>query len=234
MPSPSPFCSKLECWLRMAEIPYRTELLSGPPRSSTGKMPYIRRPDGTILPDSSQIIRVLGQEHGRDLEAGLSPAARAQVHLVQRMVEEHLYWALARHRWIDPVSFAITRDNYFAAFPAPVRYVIAAVLRRQIRQSLHGHGLGRLPEPEIVDRARRDLDALAGLVGDGEWVVGQPTTADAILYAFLGGMLSFPHPSPMSQHLRQQAGLVALVERVRARWWPDGPLTPGATWTPPS
>jgi glutathione S-transferase len=49
LPNPSPFCMKVETWLRMAGIPYEPRAIGGPPKSTTGKVPYIERPDGSFL-----------------------------------------------------------------------------------------------------------------------------------------------------------------------------------------
>lgn len=44
MPSTSPFCIKLESWLRMAGLAYEARVLKGPPRSPNGKVPYVELP----------------------------------------------------------------------------------------------------------------------------------------------------------------------------------------------
>ena len=43
LPNPSPFCMKLETWLRMSGLPYEAKAITGPPKSKSGKIPYIER-----------------------------------------------------------------------------------------------------------------------------------------------------------------------------------------------
>lgn len=79
MPSPSPFCTKLETWLRMAGIPYTAKVLQGPPRSATGKIPYLELPDGSTLADSGRIIEALTEARGVRLDDHLSARDRSAV-----------------------------------------------------------------------------------------------------------------------------------------------------------
>jgi glutathione S-transferase len=57
LPNASPFCMKLETWLRMAGLPYRAPemRLSALGRAPKGKMPYIIDGDKTIS-DSTFVI----------------------------------------------------------------------------------------------------------------------------------------------------------------------------------
>src|SRR5688500_19262684 len=79
-PSPSPFAIKLQTWLRMAKIEHRARVLKSPPRSSTGKVPYVELDNGRRLADSQSIIETLGRERGVDLDVHLDAAARARGH----------------------------------------------------------------------------------------------------------------------------------------------------------
>lgn len=53
----SPFCMKLELYLRLAKIPYETKL-ANPLKAPNGKVPYIKDGDQTIG-DSSFIIAMV-------------------------------------------------------------------------------------------------------------------------------------------------------------------------------
>src|SRR5690606_13141816 len=101
VPSESPACLKLMTWLRIAGIPHELEVLKGPPRSKTGKVPYLIREDGSFLDDSSIIVDTLTREHGVVLDAGRTPEQRALMVLVQRTVESHLYFVTLLQRWKD-------------------------------------------------------------------------------------------------------------------------------------
>ena len=90
-PNLSPFCTKLEAYLRMAEIPY--EAIEGDPRKAPkGKIPWIEV-DGESIGDSSLIIDHLKRQLGDPLDARLSDEQHALGHAVKRMFED------ARVRW---------------------------------------------------------------------------------------------------------------------------------------
>jgi glutathione S-transferase len=151
-PSPSPFVIKLLTWLRMAEIEHEMVRLRSPPRSTTGKIPYVELPDGRRLADSGLIIEALSKERGIDLDAHLDPLARSRGHLVRRTLEESLYFSALYERFMTPEGFAYVRRDYFRAAPWIVRKLAPVVVRRNVRRILHWQG----DEPAS---ARRDRSA---------------------------------------------------------------------------
>ena len=74
-PSLSPFCTKLQCWLRMAEIPYEVAAAPGMLRAPRGKVPFIEL-DGAFLADSQAIVARLAATHGDPLDGWLPPVRR--------------------------------------------------------------------------------------------------------------------------------------------------------------
>ena len=55
LPNASPFCMKVETYLRMIKLPYDVRFISNPQQASKGKLPYIQI-DGKNHPDSEFII----------------------------------------------------------------------------------------------------------------------------------------------------------------------------------
>jgi glutathione S-transferase len=222
-PSASPFAIKVLTFLRMAEIPHERGDLRGPPRSSTGKIPYVELGDGEIVADSGEIVARLSRERGIDLDAGLSEGDRALGHAVRRMVEEHLYFVGAWDRWFTAAGFVHVARDYFAHLPAPLAFLLPRVLRRRMRRNLHGQGLGRLAPETILAHGRDDVAALAAILGEREFVLGPPSSVDASVYGFLCAVLGNPWASPVTRLVREHENLVAYTQRVRARWWAEGP-----------
>lgn len=220
LPSTSPFCIKLEAWLRMTGLPYEARVLRGLPRSPTGKIPYVELADGRLLADSGAIIETLAAERGVGLDAGLDARERALGLAVTRLLEDHFYWVVAWDRWVPPEHWAKTRVAYFGGLPWPLPWLVPLLARRSVLRALHGQGFGRMTEAAILARAERDLEALAGLVGDREHLLGRPTSVDATIYAFLACALRPPFEGPLQRATARHAGLVAFCERFEARWWP--------------
>ncbi len=225
-PDPSPFVTKLLTWLRMAEIPYTRAPLTGPPRGSTKKIPYVELPGGELLDDSTRIIARLTADRGVQLDADLDAQQRAHALLLQRTCESHLYFAALHERWIDDAGYAHVKAGYFASMPAPLRAVALVVARRGAKKNVHGHGLGRLPHDEIIARGRADLDAIAQTLGDRPYALGDaPHGVDAMLLGFLWTLQSHPFPSRLKEHVDGDDVLGAYATRMRDRYWADGPDT---------
>ncbi|UJR78336.1 Glutathione S-transferase [Sandaracinus amylolyticus] len=194
-------------------------------RSPKGKVPYVDL-DGRLIGDSQLVIDELVRLHGDTLDAHLDARQRAIGHAVRRMLEEGTYFTTLYLRWIDDEGFRVLRPAFGAIFPAALRPLLFPMIRNQIRKSLRGQGTGRHTKDEIVAFAKRDIDALSGILGESEYLLGdRPSSYDATVYAFCEGMLGFPHPSGVLEHARTKTNLVAYRARVRARWFADlGPV----------
>src|SRR5689334_21420766 len=81
IPNLSPFCCKLETWLRIAQIPYEVVETRDPRTAPRRKLPYIED-DGVRIPDSEVVIEHLARRRSIDPDAHLSPAQRATALLV--------------------------------------------------------------------------------------------------------------------------------------------------------
>lgn len=217
VPSESPACLKLLTWLRMAGISYEAAELQGPPKSKTGKAPYIIRPDGTLLDDSSVIIDVLTAEHGVSLDAERTESQRASMVLAQRTVENHLYFAGLLARWRD--AWPATRDAYFGKIPKPIRVVLGPFIRRQALRQAHGQGLGRRPPEQVDAEVRADLQALDHLRGDDDFYFGSPGVTDAIVYGALENARACPVHGTARAVIQQSDRWTQYLDRIKARYW---------------
>lgn len=93
LPNASPFCMKVETWLRMAGLPYERVNSGDVLRAPKGKLPVIDD-DGTRVADSSFIIDYLKARCGDPLDAALTSRQRALAVALQRLFKDSLYWAL--------------------------------------------------------------------------------------------------------------------------------------------
>jgi len=89
LPNASPFCMKLETWLRMAGLSYECPRGADLRKSPKGKMPYIED-GGKTVADSSLIIDYLTKKYSVTLDAHLTPRERGEALALQRLFEEHL------------------------------------------------------------------------------------------------------------------------------------------------
>ncbi|MFZ5532752.1 MAG: glutathione S-transferase family protein [Pseudomonadota bacterium] len=225
LPSASPFCMKVETWLRMTALPY--EVMAGDPRKAPkGKLPYIED-NGVRVADSHLILGYLAERYGVDPDAGLPAPQRALALAVIRMLEEHFYWVVLHGRWIDPQGWAMSREVFFGAMPQPLRMLVPWLVQRQLRRDLRGHGMGRHEPPEIEALGIEDVDTLAALLGSRAYFLGdQPHTVDAVAHAFLAGVLAFPVDSLVKESVAGHENLVAFVTRMNQRFYPADPSRP--------
>ena len=101
IPNASPFCMKVETWLRMANLPFEIVEVVDPRKGPKGKVPWIED-QGKTIADSAFIIEYLQKTYGDPLHDGaLDPAQRATSMALHRLIEDHLYWAIARGRFLD-------------------------------------------------------------------------------------------------------------------------------------
>jgi glutathione S-transferase len=217
MRSLSPFCTKLETYLRLAGISYRSRL--GDPRQAPmGKLPYADI-GGERIGDSGAIIERCRALHDDALDAALSAEQRAIGHLARRCAEEHLYWGLLCARWVDDNTWKSSYRRAIAdALPRPVRAFLPGIIRRGVRKSTVAHGLGRHDPTEVTARVRQDLDALAATIGDKPFLLGDaPSSFDCSVYAMLEHLRCTPAEHPTFVAMREHAALVGYCERMNER-----------------
>ncbi len=219
MPNLSPFCTKLETYLRMAGWAYESRPADFR-RAPKGKIPYVTL-DGELLGDSQLIIEELERRRGNTLDAHLTEMQRATGHVVRRTLEEALYFILAYHRWAEDSAWNVYRPVIGQGMPAPVRLALP-LIRRGIRKSLRSQGTARHSAAEIAAMGVADLAALEVLLGEQEFLFGsQPSTCDASAFASVEGIAAFPHDSGLRRYLLRSANLMRYRDRIRARWFSD-------------
>ncbi len=218
LPNMSPFCVKLETYLRMSGTPYQAKM--GNFRlAPKGKIPFVRI-DGKLMGDSSLIIDYLKQTRGDSLDAHLSPEQKAIGLAVQRMVEEHLYFATAYLRWSEEESLTHVRKVFLGFLPR----LLGPLIFRQIQKGMHRRaqeqGMALHTREEILAFVREDLAAVSRILGDKSFLFGErPSSFDAMLYGFLVQLLWVPWQSEVIKIARSFANLEAYCVRMREKYW---------------
>ena len=220
IPNLSPFCCKLETWLRIAQIPYEVVDTPDPRKGPKGKLPFIE--DGGIrIADSSRIIEHLAKTRGVNLDAHLDAGQRAMALLVQRTLEEHYAFVLAYTHLLRDEGFRHTRTR-FDSVPAMIRPLVSALVQRQIRKLLWTQGILRHSDEEIIESALRDWRAVLAMMSQGPFFFGgEATGVDAIVFGTLASTVLTPIESPIRDFLRSQPGCLAYAERMRAQFFPE-------------
>ncbi len=219
LPNASPFCMKVETYLRMAGLPFQLARNADVRKAPKKKFPFIDD-NGKAIADSGFVIDYLKATYGDPLDQTLTPFEQAQSLAMRRLFEEHLYWAMVYDRWIAPANWPTTRRAFFGFLPAAVRAVVATLVRGKTRKSLNGHGLGLHSAAEIEELGKADLTAASAFLGDKAYFMGdQPTSLDATAYAFLANAVHAPFNSPLTIHARRLANVTPYCERMRLRYF---------------
>lgn len=220
LPDPSPFVMKAEVLLKMANLPFEIDT-GGFNKAPKGKLPYITG-GGEVIADSSLIRVHIEKKYGFDFDTGLSPAERGIAWAFEKMCEDHLYWPGLHARWMIDENFDKGPRRFFDSAPALLRPLIIAMVRRQVRRNLWGHGMGRHTLEEMEQLAVRDIDALADFLGDKPYLMGsRPCGADATVFPFMAHALCPLFKTAIRTRAEQKPNLVAYTGRLMAQYFPD-------------
>lgn len=217
--SVSPFCLKLDAFLRMTGIEHDAVTAATPFGGPKGKAPWIEH-EGRKIGDSTLIILYLKQRFGVDPNHRLSAEQQGVALAIQRMIEENLYWAMVNDRWNTPANWPLLKATVLGGLPTMLREIMAPFARRGVIKQLTGHGLGVHSRDEIAAIATRDIDALAAILGTKPWFFGdEPTDTDAVAYGQLANIFNVGFTSPLKAVIAGHANLVDFLDRFKARYY---------------
>lgn len=219
-PDSSPFVIKTMLLLKLAGIPY-LDVPGNPLRAPKKLLLYIK--DGGVKIADSTLIRLyIERKYTADFDVGLNSEQKAVAWAVERMCEDHLYFAMLEARWLDRTAFNKGVGTMFGVIPLPLRPLAKVLLRRANVTRLYGHGLGRHAKADIATLATRDIDALATVVGDKPYLMGDtPCGSDAFVFGIVTSILTPPLGRPLQAAMLKQANLVAYRDRLTRQFFPD-------------
>ena len=108
-----------------------------------------------------------------------------------------------------------------AGVPAPIRPLIKSIVRRRLRTTLYRHGIGRHGADEIEELGARALSAVAGVLGENEYLTGSKICgADATVYAFMISARCTYFDTALRATAENLPNLGAYCERMTLRFYP--------------
>lgn len=219
----SPFCLKLETYLRMAKVPYESVKCLNPRTAPKGKLPFIED-KGQRIADSGLIIEHLKRTLGDPLDAGLSPEQKASGLALTRLLEGDLIFVLLYSRWSDEPGWAVTRRTFFKGLPAPLKLIVPPLAAKKTRKRIQYQGMGLHSRDEIYAMGAADLEALSALLGDKPYFMGdRVSSVDATAYGFLKNICFDVVDSPLKTAGRSHHNLLAFCDRITKAYFPDSP-----------
>lgn len=223
MPNFSPFCMKLESYLKAMNINYKVSETFDPRKSPTGKVPYIEK-DGQLQADSKVIIEQFESFAEKPMQAKLTAQEKAISHSFIRLMDEHLYWAILYSRWIDQKGAHIWAEGLQnkMGMPKIAFKLILSGIKKNIEKSIYSQGIGRHDEHTIYKLAEEDIKALASFLGGHDYCFGdEPTVMDHTLYAYVGSMIEVNWDYPLKDLTLQCQNLVDHYHRMMKEFFPE-------------
>jgi glutathione S-transferase len=99
---------------------------------------------------------------------------------------------------------------------------MVALIRRRLKRTLYGQGTGRHTGAEIVVLGTRSIAAIADFLGPKPFFMGgEPTGADATMFAFIAGALCPHFDTPLRNAAQRHENLRRYVGRMTARYYPE-------------
>lgn len=219
LPDQSPVVMKTMVQLRMAGLPFAMNL-NGYLNAPKGKLPYIMD-GGAMIADSTFIRKHIETKYGIDLDAKLDNAQRIQAWTIERMVEDHLMWAVTYVRWVSDENYA-KAQALFDDLPDHVRGPLAIATRKRLIDNLTAQGLGRHSEEEVTELCGRSLSALSAHLGDKPYLFGDvPTGTDAIAFTVFACLATTLFDTPLTQKARGYTNLMSYRGRMMQKYFPD-------------
>lgn len=221
IPNFSPFCLKLETWLRLAGLKYENKFVMNPAKSPKGKLPIIKL-DGQTYTDSELIIDFLKQQYQITLDDHLSPEQLAQHYADEILFTERLAWLMVYFRWQDDEGWARTRPLFFRGIPFPMNHLVAGMVRKRTIKTLYGQGLGRHSKQELLQMADKTLSNIASILGDNLFFGGEkPATVDASAFGCLANIILSGLDIELRNIAAEHPNIHAYCMRIKEQFYSD-------------
>ncbi|XP_018009406.1 failed axon connections isoform X3 [Hyalella azteca] len=229
LPSLSPYCLKVETWLRLAGLKYENVDHKMKYKSKKGQLPFVEV-NGEEIADSAIIIKQLGEKFNTDLDAGLSPEQKLIAHSNISMIENHFAWVVKSWRSQHPGRMlkAYKVDIRAATGTKLPNAILNAVYKfflRRAAKKVRAHGIGVHKPEEIEEFGQNDLKVLSDLLGDKQFFFGEtPSTLDVVAFANLAQLVYMDPEVSYSLRdwlLENCANLKGFCDRLKDRAFPD-------------
>lgn len=216
----SPFVVKVDLFMKMAGI--ESEYIgdvNAIKKSPKSKLPYIDD-NGEKVGDSAFILKYLTEKYHVKLDEHLTPEQKAQSVLYSNALDESLYWSLVYSRWVKEDTWPLVNEMFFGNMPAPLKWFLPNIIRKDVVKTLKRQGFGRHSEAELMVKADEQFSALSELLGEKQYFFGeQPSSFDADAYSALCEFISVDFFNSFNQQAKKYDNLVRYCQRIEAKYY---------------
>ena len=223
LPNTSPFCLKIETYLRMIELPYETRFVMDPRKAPKGKLPFIKIDNKTIS-DSELIIDYLKGKFGDALDKNITQEQHALAVLLDNTFSERLYWILVYMRWQNEGGWMHVKEAYFTKLSLFSKLFVPNLVRKYMKKALYFQGMGRHNCDEILQMGYKILDSIAVILGEKKYFLGNNlTSVDATAFGFLANIVWTPYEDDLKNHLHKHKNIWSFCDRMWGNFYPEIP-----------
>jgi len=218
IPSTSPFCLKVETFLRINGIPY--ENVWGYKMGKKGKLPWIEY-NGERIVDSKFIFKYVKDKFEVNMDSELTEEQVAVGRAVSSMLEENTYWALIYNRYVDNFN---EYKKFMAQGQGGIGFNVSQkMFQRKMRSNLEGHGMGRHIKTEVYEIAQDDLCALSKILGEKEFLLGDKISSfDCAAFGLCANILYSGMDNPMKTCIQENFQNVNnWCDKIKETYWAD-------------
>jgi len=217
----SPLCEKVRRVLNYKGIAFeihevdRTAVAELKQVSPFGKFPALQ--DGDIpMCDSTDIAYYLEQKFPEKPLVPADPRLKAQMHIAEDWADESLYFYEITMRLSWEGNLRVGLDKMMETMPASLtREQALALILSGSQQLVAAQGLGRKTREQIIADAERHIAAIAALVGEEGWMVGDAISlADLSVIAEMRCLLDASEAREIVKAYSQVSAWMARVDEV--------------------
>lgn len=218
LPNLSPYCLKLETYLRIKNIKYEV-IESYRQRSEKGLLPFIEL-NGRQIPDSGIIIRKL--EKHFDCADRLTEEEKGVARAVDRMLDQSLLHAIQLDRLVKNGRIFASRAVNGLPLPGFITDRMGDRLATIVGKNMR-RALGKLSDEEIRDVLKMDLTAINSILGNKRFLFGDvPSAVDCSVFGHVASTYFLPYRQTLSDVLDDDLpALKAHIHRIRTHYYPE-------------
>lgn len=221
LPSASPFCLKLESWLRLAGLPYTLMEAHEHQGSSKRALPRVISESGRTMEGLRRVMLHVRSEARTDPDSWLSTDERVFSQAVGHLYSDWLVPAMVWLGWVQEESWpglrAICLSQDGENLPAP-----ADPLRDHLNLRIDELAQRENEREKVEELVLREIESLADFLGSKPFFFGdQPSSVDCTLFALMVVSASAPAESPLAQFAQSSYRIGDYVRRMITRLYPE-------------